>query len=300
MSVVRSKSQSRCIEARCDTPGDRRSIYARDHFGQSRAGVVKQGELEEARDLYQQAHDIEVELQDNHGIAFALNGLGLVAEEMGNLGEARSCFEQAISLRRGEDTGSLAASLVNLANVLHKQGDLNAALAAYQEGLQLRFDRGEKPGLVEALRGIASLAAATGQVAVATQIKCAVHHARVQLGIRPTETAKGDGETTALEQRDCGPEPVSLQDAVALAQALSVAGTQHGGDEHHQRSSVSLTEREREILSLVVEGKSDLEIAEVLFIARATVSRHLANVFEKLNVTTRTAAAAWATRKQVK
>ena len=151
--------------------------------------LVKQGELEEARDLYQQAHDIEVELQDNHGIAFALNGLGLVAEEMGNLGEARSCFEQAISLRRGEDTGSLAASLVNLANVLHKQGDLNAALAAYQEGLQLRFDRGEKPGLVEALRGIASLAAATGQVAVATQIKCAVHHARVQLGIRPTETA---------------------------------------------------------------------------------------------------------------
>jgi DNA-binding NarL/FixJ family response regulator len=50
----------------------------------------------------------------------------------------------------------------------------------------------------------------------------------------------------------------------------------------------------------IVDGLSDQEIADVLFIARTTVSRHVANIFAKLDVTTRTAAASWATRHQLR
>jgi ATP/maltotriose-dependent transcriptional regulator MalT len=54
-----------------------------------------------------------------------------------------------------------------------------------------------------------------------------------------------------------------------------------------------LTAREREIVELVAQGKANRQIADELFISEKTVSRHLANVYVKLGVGSRTAAAAW-------
>jgi DNA-binding NarL/FixJ family response regulator len=54
-----------------------------------------------------------------------------------------------------------------------------------------------------------------------------------------------------------------------------------------------LTAREKQIVELVAEGKANRQIAEELFISEKTVSRHLANVYVKLDVGSRTAAAAW-------
>jgi DNA-binding CsgD family transcriptional regulator len=54
----------------------------------------------------------------------------------------------------------------------------------------------------------------------------------------------------------------------------------------------NLTRREREILDLVAEGRTNAEIATVLWLAPGTVRRHLENVFRKLGVHTRTAAVA--------
>jgi len=45
-----------------------------------------------------------------------------------------------------------------------------------------------------------------------------------------------------------------------------------------------LTIREREVLKLIAEGKSNKEIAEVLFISVHTVERHRANIMAKLNM----------------
>lgn len=54
-----------------------------------------------------------------------------------------------------------------------------------------------------------------------------------------------------------------------------------------------LTARERQIVELVAQGKSNRQIAAELFISEKTVSRHLANVYVKLDVGSRTAAVAW-------
>jgi DNA-binding NarL/FixJ family response regulator len=53
-----------------------------------------------------------------------------------------------------------------------------------------------------------------------------------------------------------------------------------------------LTEREREVLDLVAEGKTNKEIAEMLVITTNTVKRHLKAIFVKLDIHTRSAAAA--------
>jgi DNA-binding CsgD family transcriptional regulator len=57
-----------------------------------------------------------------------------------------------------------------------------------------------------------------------------------------------------------------------------------------------LTKREREVLRLLVEGKSDREIAEELYISRHTAMRHVSHILAKLGVESRTAAAAHAVR----
>jgi RNA polymerase sigma factor (sigma-70 family) len=53
-----------------------------------------------------------------------------------------------------------------------------------------------------------------------------------------------------------------------------------------------LTEREREVFDLLAKGLTNKEIAEALVITTNTVKRHLKSVFEKLEVHTRSAAAA--------
>ncbi|HEX5086708.1 MAG TPA: LuxR C-terminal-related transcriptional regulator [Nocardioides sp.] len=55
-----------------------------------------------------------------------------------------------------------------------------------------------------------------------------------------------------------------------------------------------LTEREVEVLRLVASGRTNPEIAAVLFLSEKTVARHLSNIFVKVDVSSRTAAAAYA------
>jgi DNA-binding NarL/FixJ family response regulator len=55
-----------------------------------------------------------------------------------------------------------------------------------------------------------------------------------------------------------------------------------------------LTAREIEVLGLVAVGQSNREIAANLFISQKTVARHVANIFTKLGVSTRSAATAYA------
>jgi DNA-binding CsgD family transcriptional regulator len=53
-----------------------------------------------------------------------------------------------------------------------------------------------------------------------------------------------------------------------------------------------LTAREVEVLRLLIEGRSDREIAEALFISPRTAQGHVAHIFTKLGVGTRAAAVA--------
>jgi DNA-binding CsgD family transcriptional regulator len=59
-----------------------------------------------------------------------------------------------------------------------------------------------------------------------------------------------------------------------------------------RRPALLLTRRETEVLGLVREGLTNQEIAARLFLSAGTVRSHLENIFEKLDVHTRTAAVA--------
>jgi two-component system, NarL family, response regulator LiaR len=65
------------------------------------------------------------------------------------------------------------------------------------------------------------------------------------------------------------------------------------------QANYNLTEREREILALLVKGLSNPDIADQLVISRSTVKFHLSSIFGKLGVTGRTEAVALAIQHRI-
>lgn len=68
---------------------------------------------------------------------------------------------------------------------------------------------------------------------------------------------------------------------------------QHDADLRHY---AELTDREKEVLKLLAEGKRNREIAAALFIAEKTVKNHVSNILWKLECNDRTQAALFAAR----
>jgi len=66
-----------------------------------------------------------------------------------------------------------------------------------------------------------------------------------------------------------------------------------------QRDLESLTSRELEVLKAIGEGKSNKEIAEILYISDRTVKTHVSNILHKLGLEHRTQAAIYAVKENI-
>lgn len=86
---------------------------------------------------------------------------------------------------------------------------------------------------------------------------------------------------------------------VKLIDQLHVTAERFGSPVSYSRqtrSTVQLTERELEVLQLIVNGKTNREIASTLVISEKTVKNHVTNILKKLNLNDRTQAAVFAIR----
>ena len=63
--------------------------------------------------------------------------------------------------------------------------------------------------------------------------------------------------------------------------------------------ALDLTEREQEVLNLVVQGNSNQQIAETLFISLATVKAHISSILAKLQLSSRAEAIAYAIKHKI-
>jgi NarL family two-component system response regulator LiaR len=93
-----------------------------------------------------------------------------------------------------------------------------------------------------------------------------------------------DDLADAIRKAHAGKPALAAEATEALFRAAR-RGHQPGDD---------LTEREREVLALMVDGLTNPEIAEKLVVSATTVKTHVSNILSKLDVSTRTEAVSFA------
>ena len=79
----------------------------------------------------------------------------------------------------------------------------------------------------------------------------------------------------------------------------ALAGEQETGATGASASGYRLTHREREIVSFVVAGHANKEIANQCSVSEATVKHHLTHIFDKVGVSTRLELAVFATHNKL-
>lgn len=245
------------------------------------------GDLSGAEEAFKRAHELGRDPQP---------GLAMVRLAQGQTDSAAALIRSALT---AQPTDRLARAQLRAAQVevALAAGDLETARQASEE-LQATASAYESSGLEAAARQArGAVLWAEGEAAEAVKVlrsACrlwqeldAKHSAaRTRVLLDQAYRALGDEDAAQLE----------FDAACAVFERLGAALDCRNVGDLQGRSALpgGLTEREVEVLRLVAAGSSNREIALVLFISERTVHRHLANIFTKLGVTSRTAATAYA------
>jgi non-specific serine/threonine protein kinase len=259
------------------------------------------GEYDRAAAFLEEAVALERARGDVKLLSVALQHLGLVTFGQGDIELGIARCQEALGIQRafGDDHGAMS-SLVYL-GVITCEGDDPAMSAAYfAEALTLAEKQHTLLTVERALAGIAVLMTKQGDLDRAARLFGMAEATRVALGasFKLPEQAVFERARTAA-RKALGEERYSAH--VATGHALDpTSAISEGIEAARQLEAVTpgwagadrfgLTAREAEVLRLVAEGLTDVQIATRLHLSPKTVSSHLGNIFGKLGVTSRTSA----------
>ena len=238
-------------------------------------GVVAfgQGDHRRATALLEEAVARLRELGDHWGAAIALDYLGIVAGDAGSLARAAACHEASLSLHREvQSLDNPDFWLAGVATLAARRGQVDQAARLF--------------GAWEELRRAMSFSSALPELAVFERAVAAVREA---LGERRFTEAWDEGRALSLEAAIA-----EGTDLLSPAAAPTDAAERPGAAAGH-----GLTARELEVLRLVAAGRTDRQIAEVLFLSPRTVHHHVAGALAKLGVPSRAAATAYAYQQRL-
>jgi predicted ATPase/DNA-binding CsgD family transcriptional regulator len=243
---------------------------------------------------------------------FSLNGaLWLLARSALARGEddrATELHERLLeSARGGGDEISLANAFFGLAVLAERRGELSQALTGFAEAAAVCRGYGDRSYVAACLDGAATTAAALGRPEPAVRLLAAADALRAAVGVarfprNNQEPALAMARATLGAERFAAAwaagTTLSLDEAIAEAATMAcVVVSPDAGDP--AAGMAGLTSREREVLRLLVDGRSDKEIAAALGISRRTASSHVATIRAKLDAPSRAAAVALAVRDQL-
>jgi predicted ATPase/DNA-binding CsgD family transcriptional regulator/Tfp pilus assembly protein PilF len=267
--------------------------------------VEIQGRFDQARTYLEEALRLYRACGDVIWHSYALNGLGHAAFEAGDIESASHHFEGALKeFQSSGNTYGEGIVLTNLAKVARSQGDHEQAIRLFQDSLRLRWDHLDRLGIVGCLRGLATAHATAGRFALATRLYGASGALRESIGAslpmsydRYAQSLQRIrdkmGEDAFLEAWDAG-QSAPLDQIVAEAISDVSSAPDRAPYSAKLPLSQELTPRELEVLALVREGCSNREIGERLFVSERTAQTHVQHILDKLDVSTRAAAAALA------
>ncbi len=247
-----------------------------------------QGDIRAAENAYREASRCGCEPQP---------GLALLRLAQGRQEAAASAIRRAL----GETTEQVkrAALLPAYVEIMIAAGEYGEARTACDElgALAASFQSTMLEAIAAQARGAVDLAEGESVTALVSlrrawqlwrELDAPYEEARARVLVAEACRALGDEEAATLELDAARELFQELGAAPDLARVEALAKPAGDRDAH------GLTGRELEVLRLVAAGMSNREIASELVVSEHTVARHLQNIFTKLRISSRTAAAAFA------
>ncbi|SFS18900.1 regulatory protein, luxR family [Agrococcus baldri] len=246
------------------------------------------GDVEGARQAFARAREVGIDPQP---------GPAMLELHVGDVEAARAAIADALAARGGAARVRLLRAAVEIAVAAGAHADAAALASELQEGAERYDSEGFRAwsehahGMVALARGELSAALATLRAAetMFRRLRQPFETARMLALIARTHEAAGQPQPAAAAQEQAH-EILQRLGAVPIASDAADDGADGAG---HGARIGPLTARETEVLARVALGDSNRDVAAQLFISEKTVGRHLANIYLKLGVGTRTAAAAW-------
>jgi DNA-binding NarL/FixJ family response regulator len=239
------------------------------------ATTLAQNQLQEAKEHFEHALAIAHEQKALQLEGRALRGMGDVARAQQQFTEAERFYGEAARIAVHLDT------LAERCAILHRQGELYQIQGKYREALEAwvqayiqdrRVGHPDRESLKERIDAL--VAEHDFQQAFAA--------------------AWAEGRKMTLEQIQAAPEPYSTPSLVPTESHLS-STVEAPSEPSYDR----LTVRELEVLRLVAQGWTDVQIVEQLVISRRTVNAHLTSIYRKIHISTRNAAIRYAIERKL-
>jgi len=287
-------------------------------FGMARSllvlGIAAEwaGDFDRAIALEEEALVLLRNLDEPFWTAMVLVNLADASLWRGDLSRAQVFAEEGLILSRavGNEFG-LALALGPVAVAATERGDLTRAAQLYEERLSHWMALGDRLGIGGTLAGLAGVAMARGQPKRAARLLGTAYALRDTLGVahlhhhvrgeRVLAATRASLDVEAFAAAWVAGRVLPIEEAIADGVAMAVEGqpVPTTGSKARGVHSTALTRRERDVLRLLTERRSDREIAAALFVGPRTVETHVAHLFAKIGAKNRAEAAALAVRRDL-
>ena len=244
------------------------------------------GDLDDAAQLARQA----MQIPDVPGTGYRVSGYLLAGAlaEAGDLAAAeQACAATLASAREAGDVYNLSGLLPIMADLALRAGRAADAAAYLHEATRVALQTGIWMMMLNVMEGCGYLCAATGRPADAITVRAAQDRLAEQGGF-VSEDADGRREDALLARQSLGPDRARAAEERGKAMGLAAAAeyTLMLTAPESLRPPASprpgkLSARERELVTLVAQGRTDTQIASDLFISIRTVRSHLDRIRDK-------------------
>jgi non-specific serine/threonine protein kinase len=268
--------------------------------------VAAMGQREDipVADLVEEAILLRPDLRDRRTVAQLLVLEGRVALAGGDLERSVALWEETLALyREAEDALGIVMCLTNIGLVTLAQGDYETSAPLLREGLWLARELDHKTFIQYCIIGLASVAAFQAHPVRAARLWGAAEDMSEAYGARFSHAGRAaidyEGRlAVARSQLDeaawiaAWTEGRAMDADQAIEYALDqLLPTEPDAPELH---TAGLSAREAQVLRLVATGMTNAEVAEKLFLSSRTVGWHLASIYRKLGLHSRTEATRFA------
>jgi DNA-binding CsgD family transcriptional regulator len=267
--------------------------------------VQSHGDVTRARQVFDEARAAAEAVGEPLLLAHAALIWGGLFAGMGDLPVAQQMLEEALVAHQ-RSGGAMGRAMVEeyLGGVLLARGDPTGAARRFRHALLGFADLRAWGHVAGALEGFAG-ATVDRQPAAAARLlgAAAALRERILVPRKPVEAVAFERAESGARSRLDAPTFAATSEAgrdltwdAVLAEVDALAGREQGEGTPLPGQSYGLSPREREVLSLLAEGRSNRAIAETLSLSERTVEHHVLHILTKLGLESRTAAATFAVR----